>query len=814
MKLSRVYARFYKSFNFDNIQKAAGHGPKGDWEMFGDVWYPYVEVGVDERITAIVGANESGKSHLLTAIEKAITGEDLTPRDVCRYSDLFRVERGGRHWPHVGVAWSEVSTAEASIIAEATGGPEGFTSFKMFREGPDNLIIWLPTAMGSTRYDVPAEVARDLCKQVFPQPFRVDPNVALPSSVPLAWLANANAGPLALGSRRERTTLLASARQLSSYLSGDANTVSQNGAAVFNLLRPLYDLQQAPQASARENELQLAAELLFDLAEIDRARFGDLADAIADGYDGYANAITQEINAQIERRLNFRRWWVQDRDFSLRVSPREHELVFTIRDRTGTEYTFDERSGGLKYFLSYLIQSQAARQSGRGRILLMDEPDAHLSAEAQQDLLRIFADLAEPQPDEAAVQVIYVTHSPFLLDKNHAHRLRVLEKGRNIDGTRVIANAAQNHYEPLRSAFGAFVGEAAFVGSVNLLVEGAADQILLAGAARAIRADTSALENHSLDLNRLAIVPCSGASQIPYMVYLIRGRDAEKPPVLALLDGDEAGTNAAMLMRTDEKFRRLISRRFVIQLNEVDFGEEGFAPLEIEDLLPESLMLAAANLCLEETHEFRSVEAPQLRSADIERDGTGFAGLEAAFVNTGRELGKVAFARAVLAIAENPNELRQATKQWLVRMARLFEHLNVQRREAEIRAAKTKLAALVDARVQIFLADHRASATREQVQNFFDDVAAQLDESVEADEIRNRMRDLRRTYRLDETPADLVADFPSLLGDVKALKDALAVKRRQEPKAQAVQASGTAPTAASRATRKSKKTAPKAQRDS
>jgi predicted ATP-dependent endonuclease of OLD family len=128
--------------------------------------------------------------------------------------------------------------------------------------------------------------------------------------------------------------------------------------------------------------------------------------------------------------------------------------------------------------------------------------------------MRIFADLVEPQPERPAVQVVYVTHSPFLLDKNHGERIRVLEKGKNQNGTRVISSVSRNHYELLRSAFGAFVGETAFIGSVNLLVEGVTDQVLLAGAATALRRRTGIPERESLDLNRLVVVPCGSASQV------------------------------------------------------------------------------------------------------------------------------------------------------------------------------------------------------------------------------------------------------------------------------------------------------------
>ena len=99
--------------------------------------------------------------------------------------------------------------------------------------------------------------------------------------------------------------------------------------------------------------------------------------------------------------------------------------------------------------------------------------------------------------------------SPFLINKNYAERIRVLEKGALDEGTRVVKNVARNHYEPLRSAFGAFVGETTFIGNCNLFVEGVTDQILIAGAATYLQSlDISNLER--LDLNHITIVPAGG----------------------------------------------------------------------------------------------------------------------------------------------------------------------------------------------------------------------------------------------------------------------------------------------------------------
>lgn len=565
MQLTTVFARFYKSFNYDRIRKAKpGAEARGEWEKFRGQWFPYVEVRIDERLTTIVGANESGKSHLLSAIEKAITGEGFARRDLCRYCEFFGVTVDEGCWPHLGVAWAKVTPAEWESIKGVTGasGP-ATTEFMMFREGPNELTVWIHTNDKWQAYPLKGAKAKDFTA-LLPSPYRILSSVALPDSVPFNWLVSGNA----IGehhSRRARASLLDGLKPLASLIGPDHTSVQSNASGIFAILNPVVqELGRPPQVDADHRSLTLARSLLLDLARIDPEAISELADAIADGQEGYANALVERINEQLERSLNFRRWWVQDRDFSLRVAPREHDLVFTIRDRTGTEYTFAERSSGLKYFLSYLIQSQAHRPGSQERILLMDEPDTYLSAEAQQDLMRILRDLADDQPDRPAIQVVYVTHSPFLIDKNHAERIRVLEKGRGRDGTLVVDNAAQNHYEPLRSAFGSYVGETAFVGSVNLLVEGITEQVLLAGTSRSIR-KLGARENNSLDLNSIVIVPCGSASHVPYMVHLVRGRDAEKPPVVVLVDSDAAGNDAVKALKR-RPLSSLLSSDLVLQL--------------------------------------------------------------------------------------------------------------------------------------------------------------------------------------------------------------------------------------------------------
>jgi hypothetical protein len=76
---------------------------------------------MDPHVTVVVGANESEKTHLLSAIEKGITGRGISRQDFCRYSRFFTVERGKMKLPDFGFEWSHLTEQEAGTLRDATG---------------------------------------------------------------------------------------------------------------------------------------------------------------------------------------------------------------------------------------------------------------------------------------------------------------------------------------------------------------------------------------------------------------------------------------------------------------------------------------------------------------------------------------------------------------------------------------------------------------------------------------------------------------------------------------------------------------------
>ena len=518
MLLRTAYVRFYRAFNYDYLRKRHRHYEPDPWDAMEDgSSYPYISIDVDPALTCVVGANESGKSQLLHAIECALWKKPTEPADFCRYSTYFTVSEAMR-LPHFGLRFASLTHDENNAVANLVNLPDEtkISSFWIFRTHTDSVSIFV----NDERYEL-QDI--DALKYILPSVLRIDAERAVPNSVPISLLERDSLNDeLAIGTRRsERWDLVdpivASAEDLLATLS--------NPKGFTEAIKRIIDATNPPSShSTREDDayraqLHLAYDLLVTVGGIHPSAFRELNKAIRRDDEGLANGIVARMNAQLEDSLNLAKWWSQDNQFRLAIAVRDFDIVFTIRDRTGSEYSFAERSGGLKYFLSYLVQFLVhVRSRTRPELLLMDEPDAYLSNQGQQDLLKVLQEFTLPTDNGSTGQVVFVTHSPFLIDKNRGDRIRVLDKGAGDEGVRVVRDVGHNHFEPLRTALGSFVGETAFIGNCNLMVEGIADQVYLAGMSDLLSRDERIASTDRLDLNQVTLVPAGSASHVPSLV--------------------------------------------------------------------------------------------------------------------------------------------------------------------------------------------------------------------------------------------------------------------------------------------------------
>ena len=176
--------------------------------------------------------------------------------------------------------------------------------------------------------------------------------------------------------------------------------------------------------------------------------------------------------------------------------------------------SFDERSKGFVWFFSFLSYFSHLEETEDGDlIILLDEPGTALHAMAQQDFLRFMDERLSPQ-----CQVIYTTHSPFMVDLKKLNRVRTVQDmdGR---GTVVSNDAVDNDAEtlfPLQMALGYQMAQTLFMSPHCLMVNEASDLIYLKKLGELV-----ALNYGSIMDPRWVVIPVGSSENLPTFVSLL-----------------------------------------------------------------------------------------------------------------------------------------------------------------------------------------------------------------------------------------------------------------------------------------------------
>jgi energy-coupling factor transporter ATP-binding protein EcfA2 len=188
--------------------------------------------------------------------------------------------------------------------------------------------------------------------------------------------------------------------------------------------------------------------------------------------------------------------------------------------------SFDERSAGFTWFFSFLVLfSQIKKEHGNNVILLLDEPGTSLHAKAQEDLLRYFSEKLVPSH-----QLIYTTHSPFMVPADNLLAARTVEDVVRRDGngnvleilgTKVgedVLSVDRETLFPLQGALGYEITQTLFIGKNSLLVEGPSDLLYL----KAYSQQLAKMHRVSLD-RRWTITPVGGVDKVSAFMSLLYG---------------------------------------------------------------------------------------------------------------------------------------------------------------------------------------------------------------------------------------------------------------------------------------------------
>lgn len=180
---------------------------------------------------------------------------------------------------------------------------------------------------------------------------------------------------------------------------------------------------------------------------------------------------------------------------------------------------FDQRSRGFIWFFSFIVWFDSVQKqigSQRDIILLLDEPGLALHALAQANFLDYIDELAKKH------QVIYTTHSPFMVHSDRFHQIRMVEDKPRI-GTIVSDNLSGSDPRtifPLQAALGWTIAQNLFISKYNLLVEGASDLIYL----KTISALLEKVGRVGLHED-ITIVPVGGLDNVVTFLALLSAND-------------------------------------------------------------------------------------------------------------------------------------------------------------------------------------------------------------------------------------------------------------------------------------------------
>ncbi|HNV04133.1 MAG TPA: AAA family ATPase [Vicinamibacterales bacterium] len=480
------------------------------------------------RLTALVGKNESGKTALLKALYRVnpilpVDGDFVETEYPRRRWAEYRKRRGQSPDRVVTATW-RLEGPDAAAVAEAAGPgalPEPLVSVS---RGYDNRLRWhidvderavVAGLLGRAGLDAGerervsgaasvAELVALLRGLEAPTPalaaLLADVEGRFPDASPASTIA------AALEPRLPRFLYFAEYHRLPGEVSID-DLMRRKAAGALTVVDTIFLAL-----------LELAHTTPEELAGIDQFE--------------YLVAELESVSQRISR--DVMEYWSQDRalevDFRCDAA-RPHDpapfdtgyiLRMRIRNRRHrVTLGFDERSTGFIWFFSFLVWlSHLRRDHGADYVILLDEPGLGLHARAQMDMLRFIREQLLP-----AHQVIYTTHSPFMIDGDYLDGLRTVEDvsdGDSVVGTKVGDRALSTEPDtlfPIRAALAYDVARRVVTGPQTLLVDRASDVLYLKWFSRELQ-----LQGRAHLSPAWSLVPIGGLDSIAPFVSLFAGQ--------------------------------------------------------------------------------------------------------------------------------------------------------------------------------------------------------------------------------------------------------------------------------------------------
>ena len=452
-----------------------------------------------EDVTALVGKNESGKTAFLEAIRKinSISGEDdqFKIRDFPRKGYIKYKKIHEQNPCTVAKAEFELSKEEVSEI-EANFGEGVLASNKVIvGKNYKNERIW----------EVNISESALAIENSFTPSFS-----PTPVSIPGGIADKTESGTISPVAKKIADDFLE--KWLPKFVYFDN----------YSTMRGKISISDLKKRTAEGGPFDDADRTFMSLLTLSGVSLEELEEDL-----GYEDVKVELESASITITDEIFEYWRQNRqlkvEFDLsQADPRDpapmnegkilHVRIENARHRVTV--SFDERSKGFVWFFSFLSYfSHLEETETSDLVILLDEPGTALHAMAQKDFLRFMDERLAPQ-----CQVIYTTHSPFMVDLEKLNRVRTVQDMDGV-GTVVSHDAVENDNEtvfPLQMALGWQMAQTLFLAPHCLMVNSASDLIYL----QTLGARSASNGAGRID-PRWVVVPVGSAENLPTFVSLL-----------------------------------------------------------------------------------------------------------------------------------------------------------------------------------------------------------------------------------------------------------------------------------------------------
>ena len=330
-------------------------------------------------------------------------------------------------------------------------------------------------------------------------------------------------------------------------------------------------------------EAEVTTKTLLDMAGLDPNELLTLDDenekaeqSISDDKDT-ASQLCNQASLSLTREMDA--IWSQN-EHTLEIELNGTRLrIWVINKQDSARLQLEERSRGYQWYFSfYIVFNVESERRYKDSILLLDEPALFLHATGQEDFLKkVLPQLSEKN------QIIYTTHSPFLLDMHRPFSIHTVTLDKN--ASRRESHISKEHWAsdrealfPLQSAVGYHLAQSMFIGTRNMIVEGLTDFWILEAVSSLLEANGKI----SLNKKNFVLTPAGGATKT---ILLAKTYVSQNLNVGVLLDSDRAG-NTARKQITNEQ---ILKSNRILLLN--DIFDKSDQTMSLEDIFPENYYL-------------------------------------------------------------------------------------------------------------------------------------------------------------------------------------------------------------------------------